>query len=290
MKDGGRTILNKKQLRDLERLQQESEQGDFTLKLNWDTLRSRNGIMQNDFLHYEKGQLVGFVGLYDFGSKLEMCGMVHPEFRRRGIFTNLVNEALDAALGREAREIILNTPGPSQSGKEFLKRLPCEFAFSEYQMKWTPTELSDYEDIVIRPSRELDAETEIQLDIQCFQFLEKEAREYYQRIQFEHTLKTLMIEADGKTVGKIRVDHSEGEAWIYGFSIFPEYQGKGIGKKVLKKIVANQHDLGYEIFLEVEATNAHALKLYESCGFKTIQRQDYYRYKEENGEARSAHL
>ncbi|MFJ7745324.1 GNAT family N-acetyltransferase [Peribacillus sp. NPDC097295] len=275
--------MNRKQLKDLEQLQLESEQGDFSLKLNWETLRSRNGVLQNDFLHYEGNQLVGFVGLYDFGSKLEMCGMVHPDFRRRGIFTDLVNEALEAALRREARAIILNAPGPSDSGKEFLKRIPCEFAFSEYQMKWSLTELSDHEDIIIRPSRITDAEIEIQLDIQCFQFLEKEAREYYQRIQYEDTLKTLMIEADGITVGKIRVDHSDGEAWIYGFSIFPEYQGKGIGKKVLSKIVAEQHNLGYDIFLEVEAKNARALGLYENCGFRTMQRQDYYEYKEGNG-------
>ncbi|MGE7603136.1 GNAT family N-acetyltransferase [Peribacillus sp. NPDC097675] len=271
--------MNKKQLNDLERLQLESEQGNFSLKLNWETLRSRNGVLQNDFLHYEGNQLVGFVGLYDFGSKLEMCGMVHPDFRRRGIFTNLVNEALEAGVRREARAIILNAPGPSDSGKEFLKQIPCEFAFSEYQMKWSLTELSHDEDIIIRPSRKTDAETEIQLDIQCFQFLEKEARDYYQRIQYEDTLKTLMIESEGITVGKIRVDHSEGEAWIYGFSIFPEYQGKGVGKKVLKKIVAEQHELGYDIFLEVEAKNARALGLYESCGFRTIQRQDYYEYK-----------
>ena len=84
----------------------------------------------------------------------------------------------------------------------------------------------------------------------------------------------------GRRVGKIRVDHSEGEAWIYGFSIFPEYQGKGHWQKGVEKDSGKTAwHLGYDIFLEVEATNAHALRLYESCGFKTIQRQDYYRYK-----------
>ncbi|MGG3498509.1 GNAT family N-acetyltransferase, partial [Peribacillus simplex] len=171
------------------------------------------------------------------------------------------------------------SPAQSHSGTGFLKQLPCEFAFSEFQMKWSGTELDDYEDAVVRPSRREDEETEIQLDIQCFQFTEKEARDYYQRILHEDTLKTMMIEKDGCPVGKIRVDQSGREAWIYGFSILPEYQGKGLGRKVLKKVVAEQCQLGYDIFLEVEATNEHALRLYESCGFKTIQRQDYYQYK-----------
>ncbi|MFS0658872.1 hypothetical protein AB1L07_08555 [Niallia alba] len=35
---------------------------------------------------------------------------------------------------------------------------------------------------------------------------------------------------------------------------------------------------GLPIFLEVEAKNARALKLYESCGFKSYHAQDYYEF------------
>jgi ribosomal protein S18 acetylase RimI-like enzyme len=35
---------------------------------------------------------------------------------------------------------------------------------------------------------------------------------------------------------------------------------------------------GLPVFLEVEAENAHALKLYEVCGFKSYHSQDYYQY------------
>ncbi|MFS0602278.1 GNAT family N-acetyltransferase [Peribacillus frigoritolerans] len=267
------------QLEDIRILQQESEREGFTLKLNWETLRSRNGVHKNDFLHYDGLKLVGFLGLYDFGNKAEMCGMVHPDYRRQGIFTKLLEEAIRSAVERNYKVILLNSPAQSHSGTEFLKQLPCEFAFSEFQMKWSETELDDYDDAVVRPSRRDDEETEIQLDIQCFRFTEREAKDYYRRILYEDTLKTMMIEKGGRAVGKIRVDHSGGEAWIYGFSILPKYQGKGLGRKALKKVVAEQCQLGYDIFLEVEATNEHALRLYESCGFKTIQRQDYYQYK-----------
>ena len=273
------TILKEKQLEDIRILQEECERGEYTLKLNWETLRSRNGLHQNDFFHYVGSNLAGFLGLYDFGNKIEMCGMVHPDFRRQGIFTNMLEEAIGSAMKRDNKLIILNSPAQSPSGKGFMAQVPCQLAFSEYQMKWSQMELGEYEDVVIRPSRRNDEETEILLDIHCFHFTEKEARDYYQRILYEDTLKTMMIEKDGRAVGKIRVDHSGGEAWIYGFSILPEYQGRGLGRKVLKKLVAEQSQLGYDIFLEVEATNDHALKLYESCGFKTIQRQDYYRYE-----------
>ncbi len=44
----------------------------------------------------------------------------------------------------------------------------------------------------------------------------------------------LMIDVNEETIGKIRVKREEGQAGIYGFSILPEQQGKGIGRKVLR--------------------------------------------------------
>jgi len=77
--------LKNEQLEDIRILQQECEREGFTLKLNWETLRSRNGVHKNDFLHYDGLKLVGFLGLYDFGNKAEMCGMVHPDYRGVGL-------------------------------------------------------------------------------------------------------------------------------------------------------------------------------------------------------------
>lgn len=41
--------MKDKQLEDIRILQQECEREGFTLKLNWETLRSRNGVHKNDF-------------------------------------------------------------------------------------------------------------------------------------------------------------------------------------------------------------------------------------------------
>ena len=71
-----------------------------------------------------------------------------------------------------------------------------------------------------------------------------------------------------------------GDSWIYGFAVFPELQGKGIGRKALSKVVKMENEKGLSIFLEVEAKNAHALRLYESCGFKRFHSQDYYKLNE----------
>jgi ribosomal protein S18 acetylase RimI-like enzyme len=174
---------------------------------------------------------------------------------------------------------LLNAPTDSQSAKEFLKNIPCTFSVAEYQMKWQHTELVEDSSVTLRPSTtDEDLEAEIQLEVSGFGFTDEEARAFNQKIRENSSEQNLIIESNGKTAGKMRVAESNGEAWIYGFAIFPELQGKGIGRKALSKVVKMEDQKGLSVFLEVEAKNAHALKLYETCGFRSYHSQDYYTY------------
>lgn len=273
-------LLTQEELAGIKELQEICEKdGGFQLKLNYDMLENRAGQVKEDFFHYEDNKLVGFLGSYDFGNKVELCGMVHPDYRRRGIFNILLKQGIEDAQKRNIMKILLNAPSTSQSAKEFLTNIPCSFYVAEYQMKWHQTELSEDSSVTLRPSTtEEDFEAEVQLEVLAFGFNEDEARKFNQRIRENDNEQNFIIEADGKTAGKIRVAEADGEAWIYGFAVFPELQGKGIGRKALTKVVIAESQKGLSVFLEVEAKNAHALNLYESCGFRNYHSQDYYKY------------
>jgi ribosomal protein S18 acetylase RimI-like enzyme len=272
-------MLTKEELIEIKTLQEMCEtEGRLQLKLNFDMLESRSGNRKEDFFHYVDGRLAGFLGSYYFGNKVEICGMVHPDYRRRGIFSKLLENALEEAKNHKARTILLNAPTESQSAKEFLKEIPCTLSMVEYQMKWQKTELPEDHSVTVRPSlSEEDMEAEIQLDVQCFGLNEEEARQYKQENKDLTTDLRLMIEAEGIVAGKMRLAEMNGESWIYGFAVFPELQGKGTGRKALSKVVKMQEEKGFSIFLEVEAKNANALRLYESCGFRSYHSQDYYK-------------
>ncbi|MFJ5717374.1 GNAT family N-acetyltransferase [Neobacillus sp. NPDC093127] len=273
-------MLTKVELNEIKALQQVCEnEGGFELKLNFEMLENREENKTEDFFHYEDGRLVGFLGSYGFGNKVELCGMVHPEYRRRGIFSRLLEMGLEEAKNQNIETILLNAPTDSKTAKEFLKTIPCTFSVAEYQMKWQKTELTEDPAITLRPSISTDdREAEIQLEVSGFGFSEEEAREYHQTIRDNSGDQRFIIEANRKTAGKMRVSETNGEAWIYGFAIFPELRGKGIGRKALSKVVKMADQKGLPIFLEVEAKNAHALGLYESCGFRSYHSQDYYEY------------
>jgi ribosomal protein S18 acetylase RimI-like enzyme len=273
-------MLTQEELASIKELQDICEKhGGFHLKLNYDMLENRTGDEKEDFFHYEDDELVGFLGSYGFGNKVELCGMVHPNYRRRGIFTRLLEQGIDEAKRRNIKKILLNAPSSSLSAKEFLTDVPCAFYVAEYQMKWHKVQLSEDPSVTLRPSTTTeDFEAEIQLEVSAFGFNEDEARRFNQQIRENSSDQNFIIEADGKTAGKIRVAEADGEAWIYGFAVFPELQGKGIGRKALTKVVKTEVQKGLSVFLEVEAKNAHALKLYESCGFRSYHSQDYYKY------------
>jgi ribosomal protein S18 acetylase RimI-like enzyme len=273
-------MLSSKQLHDIKQLQRLCEECDkIQLKLNWDMLNNRQE-EKKYFFKYEKEELIAFLGVYGFGNKVELCGMVKPENRRQGVFTQLFSDALHVIETRNYHTVLLNAPGSSITAKGFLQSVPCTFNMTEYQMQWSKTDIADCQDVIVRASDAHDLEIEIQLDIQCFNFTRDEAVEFNHRIRKENKQDSYIIENDNQRVGKIRIDYSTGDAWIYSFAIFPEFQGNGIGRKALAKVVSDQHNKGYEVFLDVEAENSHALRLYESCGFKLYQSQDYYKYIE----------
>lgn len=275
-------MLTNEQLQQIKELKSVCEkEGGYELKLNEDMLETRDSKSKEDFFHYEDGKLVGFLGCYGFGNKIEMTGMVHPDYRRKGIFTTLFGAAIAEVKKREISTILLNAPSHSQSAKEFLKSIPCTFEVAEYQMKWEAGELYDDPALTIRPSTsQEDFESEIQLEVACFGFTEQEARSFNERMKELNSEDMFIIEAEGRTSGKIRVSKANGEAWIYGFAVSPELQGKGIGRKALSKVVKMETEKGLSVFLEVEARNAHALRLYESCGFRSYHSQDYYKYED----------
>lgn len=269
-------MLTNEQLHAIEDLQKECEHADnIQLKLNWDMLRQRNDLSM-DFFYEENGQLIAYLALYGFGSTVEVCGMVKPSNRRNHHFSPLWQQAFQVIQEKGFHKILLNAPASSASAKEWLATRACTYVFSEFQMLWANQTLEESQDILIRQSLPSDASFEIQLDVLSFQMSEEDAQHHYEDIKNRTEEHRFIIVAEGTDVGKIRVSQIDGEAYIYGFAILPELQGKGYGRKALRNIVKQQHEAGHSVGLDVEVKNNHALRLYESIGFKTVQAQDYY--------------
>lgn len=269
---------------DVEALQQHVEQHDgIALKLNWDTLHSRKEESAADLIEFRDGQLVAFLGLYPFGSTLEVCGMVHPNYRRQGIFTSLLRRGLNLATVGSYPKILLNAPGNSDSAKHFLAAYPCRYEFSEFQMKHSPKVAcanapSRTTQITLRSAEDAERPLLARLDQEGFDLHPEETRLYYEKLTEEEVRQNELIVHEGEAVGKIRVSRRDQEAWIYGFVVTSSRRGQGIGSTALRQVVERERAKGFEIWLEVALNNPQAKKLYEQTGFRICRSQDYYAY------------
>ncbi|AIQ53561.1 GNAT family N-acetyltransferase [Paenibacillus sp. FSL R7-0331] len=275
-------------LKEIEELQLRCEQYEgISLKLNWDMLEHTMEAGGTEWLvTYEEDQLVGFIGLYGFGGSMEVCGMVRPGFRRRGIFTSLWERAQNKIRQRNISTLLLNAPAASASGAGFLKSLPLVFGHAEYQMKWDPSAAlqgpgeasSAAGTVTLRPAREDESAILIKLDSSGFNMTEEEAAEMFEEQNLEALQEHIIIELNGQPAGKMRLWTDNNETWIYGLTVDKDLRGLGIGRSALQQTIERESRNYNGVNLEVALDNPNALKLYESCGFVIVNRQDYYRY------------
>ncbi|OKP82382.1 hypothetical protein A3842_10165 [Paenibacillus sp. P3E] len=275
-------------LRDIEQLQQRCEQYEgISLKLNWDMLRMSPESGGAEWLvTYEEEELIGFIGLYGFAGEMEICGMVRPGFRRRGIFTSLWERAQSIIKRSNIRTLLLNAPASSASAAGYLKTLPLAFNHAEYQMKWDGAAVpqgsveasSAAGTIVLRPARQEDADILVELDCGGFDMSREDAAEMYTLQMNDNQQEHIVIEMNGQPAGKMRLWTEDNETWIYGFTVDKKLRGLGIGRSALLQTIERERHNYNGVNLEVALDNPNALKLYESCGFVILNKQDYFRY------------
>ncbi|WP_116301310.1 ribosomal protein S18-alanine N-acetyltransferase [Alkalilimnicola ehrlichii] len=68
-----------------------------------------------------------------------------------------------------------------------------------------------------------------------------------------------------------------GEGHVLNLCVDPAYQGRGLGRVLLRHMVAQAERAGADVlFLEVRPSNKPALRLYDSEGFGEIDRRKNY--------------
>lgn len=276
-------MLKLQQLSDILQLQGICEQEEsIMLKLNWDMLKNRAPGSVEDFFHYEGKLLIGFLGIYRMGQNIEVCGMTHPLYRRRGVFTKLWEQAVSRGQLVDAEQVLLNVPRESISGQAWVHTRPVILQSIEYSLKLDPEHNhlrpDTSESAVLRPFNNSDIALWVRLDAEAFAISEASTLATLANPNRSQTRKMYVIEHAGIAAGKIEVDHEGDHSWIYGFVIDPALRGHGIGRSALRQVALAESKAGHSVWLNVVSDNDRALHLYESCGFQHQDIQDYYLY------------
>ncbi|MDV4152619.1 GNAT family N-acetyltransferase [Clostridium sp. AL.422] len=231
----------------------------------------------NEFLFYINNKLVGYLGISNFGGNVaEINGMVHPSYRRRGIFNNLVDLALLECKKRNFDTILLLCDDKSQSAIKFIENKNGVYSFSECRMKCNNSNLIQVNKIISLVKAKNENIDEIN-NLNSIFFGGSQKESIMPEDEEKNNIFTYLAYIDDKLLGKIKVSKNLNSAFISGFGILPEYRGNGYGRLALTKTLNNLNkDKIYDVELDVEIRNKKALNLYKDCGFIEQSIMNYY--------------
>lgn len=265
------------QIRELETICNRAE--GINVKLNWDMMKMREPGKVSDFCFYDQGQLVGYMPLDGFGDQFEITCIVHPDYRRRGIFKSLFAAARDEVRQRQAARLLLVNYRNSQSGNAAVKALGVPYYNSEYHMEVSASALpalpaSQINLVEVNAVNVADLSRSLANTFGAGEWNTEAALLADQR---RKDGSYFLAELDGQLIGQIGVVTGEDDVYIRAVGIAPAWRGKGYGRQLLSAIVKRMRDAGYQQFaLDVETKNENALSLYQSCGFRQSNVYDYY--------------
>ena len=250
----------------------------------------------NEFMYFNGEELIGYMGICGFGGitqPLEITGMVHPEYRRQGIFTKLMELVIAECRRRNAEGILALCDKKSISGQGFLKKISAVYKFSEFEMylnhkSYETLEKQQPSGITFRKAVNADASEISRQNMIYFGDDWEEENEDSEdngillpEEEEKRGMTIYIAEKEERIIGKVNLQISDsGTGGIYGLGVLPEFRGKGFGRAILTFGVETLRDAkATEVMLQVAAENGTALNLYKSCGFEETSVMDYFELK-----------
>src|SRR5579859_553216 len=276
-----KSILTPGELAEISRLIDICNQHDgLRMRIGMEMLRERSGDENNDFLYYIDGQLVGYLEADSYGrQEKELAGMVHPDFRRQGIFTALFTAAREEFQRRGVQKLILICEHKSATGRAFLATSGAELAYSEHEM-WLGTfheRGRRTPGLSMRRAEVVDIDTIVSFLATDSGNVEGVRSWVTELMGKPDTFWFYLATLNGQPLGTVRLDFMEEVTGIYAFEVRLGYRGLGYGREMLEQIIhIAQAESHKPIMLDVETNNTNAVGLYLSCGFEIKTTYDYY--------------
>lgn len=187
----------------------------------------------------------------------EITALVHPDWRRQGVFTALLNKACKNLKSAPDKNSFSNRTNPIVAAlPEYLtgSHICKGLAYSELLLKCEPTELPVVFNNI--PADHEDYEGFLSDD--CTEFL-------------------LYYREEDEPCAVCSLDYCEAYTNIYGVYVDEDQRHKGIGTLLMQQLLTDYFsEFKLPLILNVKSTNTAAVKLYKKCGFKEDSRIDYY--------------
>ncbi len=225
------------------------------------------------FLYYEQNSLLGILSIYADTTDVEISVFVDPDYRNKGIASELYNEYKDitSPFGITSEEFITE--------KIFIKNNPT------FLQKWN-LEIENGSEIMLEREREkyiiepknskliikIANKSNIKeitnVKVESFNSNYETSYTYVKEAIDDDESIVYIAEIDEKIVGTCTIDISQNTNFLYSLCVSPKFRNKGIASQIVKSIVNDLIDSNSNIFqIVVEDSNTGARRLYEELGF-----------------------
>ena len=237
----------------------------------------------NEFLVYDHDLLIGYLGIVYFNQgEPEISAIIHPNYRNKGIFTKLLNDADKELKRRGFDQYLLLCDCYSKHGMRWIGSRNLEEDHIEYEMiRETKLKLSPLEhDLKLILAKNKDLDTLLRLD----QTEKADTKPYhpdnYPKAARKRRFFMYLVKHKEKTIGKITIEYHRRKAWIFGFVMDPINQEQHFGEDALKLAIKKlRRRFVKYTYLQVDSINNKAVNLYRKIGFTDIYSMVYYKRK-----------
>ena len=282
-----KTTLTRVELAEIEQLTDLCNRyEDLHMRLDFSMLRTRSGNIVTDFLYYQESRLLGYLALDDWGAEeREVVAMVHPDFRRQGIFSALFKATKEECIASGIHPLDLVCERRSTSGQACMKAIGARHGFAEHEMFLANFRESNAFDDRLFFRQATRSDLDALVTIQAASFDESELFTRTKLIQrLNDTRQRFYIATFGEgevsceeLVGSLRLETFDQGIGIYAFGVVPAYRRRGYGRQILEEAIRVVRSEGQQpILLDVDVDNTPALALYTSCVFQIKTTYDYY--------------
>ncbi|MEG0541562.1 MAG: GNAT family N-acetyltransferase [Angelakisella sp.] len=231
------------------------------------------------YMGYDGDRLVAFLSFFiPTQQEAEISAVTHPDFQRRGYFTELLNAAKSTLLAHKIKKILFVLEPKSKSGLGVLKTFQGNcFERSEYRMSldnldnvpsWDPLQFFE----VDQSNKALFQEVLRQIHPDM-----EDQDNYVEAVVNSDTRKGYIAYRE-TPIGVFNINYEDGNAFLYGVGIAEKHRGNGFGKQLTGYAIAQGLKNAPKVVLDVDSDNPTAFHIYKKCGFQIDFQVDYYSY------------
>ncbi|HRX13737.1 MAG TPA: GNAT family N-acetyltransferase [Eubacteriales bacterium] len=236
--------------------------------------------MPSFFMAYEHNTLAGFLTVFMPGKLLpEITAFTRPDYRQKGVFTKLLNEANEILRGYGVKEILFVVNNDSESGKLVIEKKQNTYSHTEARMVCDAAQKFQSA-LTFVPCAKNNVKVFAKIQMAVFND-KKSDYDFSDSLLNNPDREGYIAYLDKTAIGAFGLyfDKAADEVFLYGVGVMERYRGRGYGKQML--MFAQNIGLRRQskVVLDVNVQNDTALNLYLKAGFSPIYKMNYFKHK-----------